>query len=159
MKEAALFTFTLLLGVYYFSTPKRLNPLEQIFIGLICSFILSCYISIFADDLGWWKVNKDSHLVFKIVEIVAKTFLLLMFIPIFLNGRNRFLVLLFYLFIFQLISWANEGLKVVEYKNWWILVGVVLDTLTLMFLTFLQKKFHQVLMKEGLVDYEGSSTS
>lgn len=159
MKEAALFTFTLFVIVYYFSTPKKLNSLEQIFLGLIASFIFSCYISIFADDLGWWKVNKDHHLVFKIVEIVAKTFLIIIFISNFYKGKYRFIYFFFYLIVFQLISWIFEGLDVAEYRKSWIFFGWILNSFTFSLLIYLYKKFHQVLLKEGLVDYEGTTTT
>lgn len=159
MRDIILITSTMLLAAYYFSIPKKLNGLEQIFLGLVSCFILSCFISVFADDLHWWKVDKDHHYAFKINEIFAKTFIALIIISFQLTNKKIILSLFLFWIVFQFIAWVEQGIDIVDYTKGWVLYGMVIHTCTFLLLIYLQKKFHQVLVKEGLKENEGTTTS
>ncbi|SFB07523.1 MULTISPECIES: hypothetical protein [unclassified Bacillus (in: firmicutes)] len=161
MPEIIIVTLTLLLATYYFSIQKHINALEQIYIALICSFIFSCYISIFSDDLHWMKVNKHHHNVFKVVEIIDKTLVALLFIS-FLAGKakstsNFIWSFLGYLSVLNMLDGMTFFLQVVSFKKGWIIWANLLHAATFFFLLYVKKKYRQVLIKEGVVKHESTT--
>ncbi len=163
MTETVLISFTFLIGLYYFSIPRNISGLEQIFLGLLTSFIFCSYISIFGDNLEWWKVNEQHQATFKITEIVGKTFIVLILISFFAkrkkNKRNLIFSILLYVCLIVLINLLCLVMNAVDYIGKWYVFAPCLYAITFLFLKFLHQQYRKVLINEGVVDHEGSSSS
>lgn len=163
MPEIIIVTLTLLLATYYFSIQKHITALEQIYIALICSFIFSCYISIFSDDLHWMKVNKHHHNVFKMVEIIDKTLIALLFFSLLAGTaktKSNFMKsLLGYLFVLNILDVMTLFLHVVSFKKGWFLWANLLHAAAFFFLYYVNRKYRQVLIREGVVKDEGTTST
>ncbi|WP_163100540.1 hypothetical protein [Peribacillus alkalitolerans] len=163
MTETVLISFTLLLGVFYFSFPKHISGLEQVFMALVTGFIFCSYISIFGDNLEWWKVHDKHQATFKIVEIVGKTFVVLMVFSLFAkrkrNIKNHILSICLYVGSIVSINVLCMVFNAVDYKGKWYAFSPFLYTCTFLFLSFLHRKYRNVLIKEGVDDHEGTTTS
>lgn len=157
MKFLVCIDISLIIAITFFAMPKKLHPLEHVYLWMMLVFTFTSMMSVMVDNVSIWKLSEKTsfHSTFKLVQMIGVPMLIQLFIDkmyfhgFTIKGVGSFVSCTVLLLLYE---WTLIWSGIIEHTTWNYFYSLILWVVLILLTLLLHYPFRKQLNKEGVIE-------